>query len=227
MRDGMYFLPEQVAEYDRKKLALGQTLQEELFVVDEASAIAWLRNELREKPQTFQDIHPKFIEKLTGWSRNEIKLELSELLEENFLCYDGTGEVPSQIHSYLSTNYKDLRNLLKMRLSCAQKPKTVGMCPIRIKRRISKRCVSARFLKNLNPIRLLPASSRCFGSKLFVLALKKPGRSSITKLSSISQKRYQKMCLRKTPNCSCIMISRLRESKETKQYGCAARRLVF
>jgi len=113
MRDGMYFLPEQVAEYDKKKLALGQTLQEELFVVDEASAIAWLRNELREKPQTFQDIHPKFIEKLTGWSRNEIKLELSELLEENFLCYDGTGEVPSQIHSYLSTNYKDLRNLSK------------------------------------------------------------------------------------------------------------------
>nr|HRC83533.1 DNA methylase [Rectinema sp.] len=113
MRDGMYFLPEQVAEYDRKKLALGQTLQEELFVVDEASAIAWLRNELREKPQTFQDIHPKFIEKLTGWSKNEVELELSELLEENFLCYDGTGEVPSQIHSYLSTNYKDLRNLSK------------------------------------------------------------------------------------------------------------------
>jgi len=113
MREGMYFLPEQVAEYDKKKLALGQTLQEELFVVDEASAIGWLRNELREKPQTFQDIHPKFIEKLTGWSRNEVKLELSELLEENFLCYDGTGEVPSQIHSYLSTNYKDLRNLSK------------------------------------------------------------------------------------------------------------------
>jgi len=113
MRDGMYFLPEQVAEYDKKKLALGQTVQEELFVVDEASAIAWLRNELRAKPQTFQDLHPKFIEKLTGWSKNEVELELSELLEENFLCYDGAGEVPSQIHSYLSTNYKELRNLLK------------------------------------------------------------------------------------------------------------------
>lgn len=34
-------------------------------------------------------------------------------MKENFLCYDGTGEVPSQIHSYLSTNYKDLRNLSK------------------------------------------------------------------------------------------------------------------
>jgi hypothetical protein len=34
-------------------------------------------------------------------------------LEQNFLRYDGLGEVPSQIHSYLSTNFKDLRNLSK------------------------------------------------------------------------------------------------------------------
>jgi hypothetical protein len=40
-------------------------------------------------------------------------LELSELLRENFLLYDGNGEVPSQIHSYLSSNFKDLRNLPK------------------------------------------------------------------------------------------------------------------
>jgi membrane-bound lytic murein transglycosylase MltF len=33
--------------------------------------------------------------------------------EENFLRYDGVNEVPSQIHSYLSTNFKDLRNLPK------------------------------------------------------------------------------------------------------------------
>jgi len=40
-------------------------------------------------------------------------LELDELLEQNFLRYDGKGEVPSPIHSYLSTNYKELRNLAK------------------------------------------------------------------------------------------------------------------
>ncbi len=40
-------------------------------------------------------------------------MELSELLEQNFLCYDGKGEVPSQIHTYLSTNFKELRNLPK------------------------------------------------------------------------------------------------------------------
>lgn len=36
-----------------------------------------------------------------------------ELLEQNFLRYNGEGDVPSQIHSYLSTNFKELRNLAK------------------------------------------------------------------------------------------------------------------
>lgn len=38
---------------------------------------------------------------------------MSELLEQSFLRYDGKGEVPNQIHSYLSTNFKGLRNLPK------------------------------------------------------------------------------------------------------------------
>ena len=28
---------------------------------------------------------------------------------QNFLCHDGAGEVPSQIHSYLASNFKELR----------------------------------------------------------------------------------------------------------------------
>ena len=36
------------------------------------------------------------------------------MLEQNFLRYDGGGEVPSQIHSYLSTNFKELRNRPKV-----------------------------------------------------------------------------------------------------------------
>jgi len=34
-RDGMYMLPEQAAEYDRKRMAVGQVIQGELFVCDE------------------------------------------------------------------------------------------------------------------------------------------------------------------------------------------------
>ena len=112
-RDGMYFLPEQVAEYDKKRLTVKEVLQLELFVIDEASAIQWLRQQLITKPQTFQDLHPQFLREIGGWQKHEKPLELSELLADNFLRYDGQGEVPSQIHSYLSTNFKELRNLPK------------------------------------------------------------------------------------------------------------------
>ena len=112
-RDGIYFLPEQVAEYDRKRMKVKDVLQLQLFVTDEASAIQWLKASLTRKPQTFQELHPQFIKEIGGWQKHEKPLELSELLEQNFLRYDGKGEVPSQIHSYLSSNFKELRNLPK------------------------------------------------------------------------------------------------------------------
>lgn len=68
-RDGMYFLPEQVAEYDRKKMISGgRPLQRSLFISDEASAIEWLRSLLRDTPQSYQDINPRFMKELSGWS---------------------------------------------------------------------------------------------------------------------------------------------------------------
>lgn len=112
-RDGMYFLPDQVAEYDRKKMTTGAPQQLSMFVSDEASAIQWLRQLIKEKPQTFSDINPQFMQQLGGWSKNEAQLDLRELLNQNFLCYDGKGPVPEQIHAYLSTNWKELRNLPK------------------------------------------------------------------------------------------------------------------
>jgi len=112
-RDGMYFLPDQVAEYDRKKMISGAPQQLSLFVSDEASAIQWLRQLIKEKPQTFSDINPQFMQQLGGWSKNEAQLDLRELLNQNFLSYDGKDPVPEQIHAYLSTNWKELRNLPK------------------------------------------------------------------------------------------------------------------
>ncbi len=112
-RDGMYFLSDQVAEYDRKRMTVREVLQLQLFVSDEASAIQWLRQQLLKKPQTFQEIHPQFLRELGGWQKHEVALELSQMLEQNFLRYDGRGEVPTQIHSYLSTNFRELRNLPK------------------------------------------------------------------------------------------------------------------
>lgn len=112
-RDGMYFLPEQVAEYDRKRMKASEVRQLEIFVRNEKSAIQWLRQQLIEKPQTFQEIHPQFMREIAGWEKHEKPIELRSLLEENFLRYDGVGDVPSQIHRYLSTNFHDLRKLPK------------------------------------------------------------------------------------------------------------------
>jgi hypothetical protein len=92
--------------------------QLDLFVSDEASAIQWLKQQLIQKPQTFQEIQPQFMrETQGGWQKHEKPLELSVLLEENFLRYDGHGDVPSQIHSYLSSNFKQLRGLPKDNVS--------------------------------------------------------------------------------------------------------------
>ena len=53
------------------------------------------------------------MKKLGGWNKNEAQLDLRELLAQNFLCYEGRGPVPEQIHAYLSTNWKEFRNLPK------------------------------------------------------------------------------------------------------------------
>lgn len=112
-RDGMYFLEVQVAEYDRRRTTVGELRQLTLFVSDEASATQWVRQQLQAKPQSIQDLRPQFMQQLQAWAKHERMIELKEVLQLNFLCYDGTGPVPSQIHGYLSTNFKDLRNLQK------------------------------------------------------------------------------------------------------------------
>ena len=53
------------------------------------------------------------MQEIGGWLKTEKLLELDELLEQNFIKFDGKGPVPEQIHAYLSTNWKELRNLPK------------------------------------------------------------------------------------------------------------------
>lgn len=115
-RDNMYFTADQVAEYDKKRANYTAVEQLELFVSDESTAINWLKQQITSKPQTLQDLHPYFVQRMNesgGWRKQEKLLELSELLKQNFLRYDGISDLPSQIHSYLSTNFKDCRNLPK------------------------------------------------------------------------------------------------------------------
>ena len=125
-RDGLYYLSDQVLEYDKLKAKQQLKLSEEaieLFVHDEASAISWIRYQLKQKPMTLGELTPLFMHELSGWDKNEQRLELSELLSQNFLCYEANEEVPPAIHSYLSTNFKELRNLSKMDVALQAKAK--------------------------------------------------------------------------------------------------------
>lgn len=93
-RDGMYFLPDQVVEYDKKRLTVREIEQLSLFVTDEKSSIQWLRSELSKKPQTYQEIHPKFLRELHKAPHEKLP-ELAVLLEQNFLKDDqGCWYVP-------------------------------------------------------------------------------------------------------------------------------------
>lgn len=111
-RDGMYFLPEQVAEYDKRRAKVAAVEQLSLIVTDESSAIQWVRQQLSSRPQKFSELQPLFMrEAQQSWAKHETHIELMELLEENFLIYDGIGAVPSQIKSYLSSNWREYRNV--------------------------------------------------------------------------------------------------------------------
>ncbi len=87
-RDGMYFLPEQVPEYDRARLQVQEVAQPALLVSDEKSAIEWLRRQLDPasggEPQRYQELLPKFLREVRQ-ARHEALPELSDILAQNFL----------------------------------------------------------------------------------------------------------------------------------------------
>ena len=111
-RDEMYFLPDQVAEYDQKRMLAKGIEQLQLFVTDESSAIQWLRQQLTRQPQTFQEIHPHFMREIGGWQKHEKPLELADLLEQNFLRYEGETPVPAQLWAWFEQD-PDWQVLLK------------------------------------------------------------------------------------------------------------------
>lgn len=88
-RDNMYFLPDQVNEYDAARIKSDvENVQFDLFVTNEKSAISWLYQQLDEKvcgPQTYAELQPKFMQEVKTVDKYEQMPELAVLLEENFL----------------------------------------------------------------------------------------------------------------------------------------------
>lgn len=89
-RDNMYFLANQVNEYDMARATCEvETIQFSLFVSDEKSAIGWLYQQLDANsgsgPQTYAELMPKFMQELKAVDKREKMPELMTILEENFL----------------------------------------------------------------------------------------------------------------------------------------------
>ncbi len=84
-RDGMYFLPDQVNEYDSARIKNDVAeIQYSFFVTNEKTAIAWLYQQLNQT-QTYSELQPKFMQEVKSVDRYEDMPELAVLLEENFL----------------------------------------------------------------------------------------------------------------------------------------------
>lgn len=91
-RDGMFYLPEQVSEFELKRMEAKEVEQLELFVSDERSAIQWLRKQLAERPMTYQQLQPLYMKEAQRvWEKHEQPLELGTILAQNFL-EDGDGK---------------------------------------------------------------------------------------------------------------------------------------
>ena len=94
-RDGMYFLPEQVNEYDMARIENDlEDVQMSFIVSNEKTAISWLYAQL-DTPQTYAELQPKFMQEVRSIDKFEALPELSVLLEENFLQnFDGKWYIP-------------------------------------------------------------------------------------------------------------------------------------
>ena len=88
-RDGMYFLPDQVNEYDTARIVSEvEPIQMELFVTNEKAAIGWLYQQLSEEfggSKSYAELQPMFMQEVKSVDRYESMPELATLLEENFL----------------------------------------------------------------------------------------------------------------------------------------------
>jgi len=85
-REGMYFLPEQVSEYDRQRIDVQDVEQLKLFVSDEKSAIQWVRALLSQDARSFKELQPIYMKEAQQvWEKHEKPLELMTILEQNFV----------------------------------------------------------------------------------------------------------------------------------------------
>ena len=87
-RDGMFFTATQAAEYDEKKLKTTEFVPMGIIVSDEAEGIEWLKNRLRNSPQTQGEIINDWNIATKSVRKGEVIPDLKIVLEENFIMND-------------------------------------------------------------------------------------------------------------------------------------------
>ncbi|RZK26777.1 MAG: DNA methylase [Flavobacterium sp.] len=93
-RDGMYFTAQQAIEYDEKKAKSPTFVQLSLIVTTESEGVEWIRNELK-LSQTYQELHPKWMQAITAIRKGDILPELKDILNENFIqISNGKWRIP-------------------------------------------------------------------------------------------------------------------------------------
>lgn len=84
-RDGMYFTGSQVVEYDEKRKGTTEFYHASLFVSSEQDGVMWLKQQLKDNAQTYQELQPKWMQAIAGLRKGDILPELKDILHENFL----------------------------------------------------------------------------------------------------------------------------------------------
>lgn len=112
VREGMSFLPQQVEGWEEFRARSRDLEPSGLFITNETSAVRWLRDRLRERPQSFSEIQPVyFAETQKGTDNWEELPDLSDLLADNFVLDDQkhwTVPDPRQAHHLEQLRQRDL-----------------------------------------------------------------------------------------------------------------------
>ena len=114
------------AEYEEKKLKAPSFVPMGIMVSDEANGIEWLKNELRNNPQTRQDLFTNWTKAIAGVRKGDVIPELDTLLEENFIQNeDGTWRLANVNYDVdlEKLRTKALLKELKLYLEVCRKPR--------------------------------------------------------------------------------------------------------
>jgi len=134
-RDGMYFIQEQVHEYDEKKAQAPTIIEAGWQIATESEGIEWLKRELHGIKLKYQDIMPKWMQATTAIRKGDILPELRDILQQNFIEEsDGNWRVPdmNEAKDREIIRNKALQREFSSYVELANNPKSKRMKEVRV-----------------------------------------------------------------------------------------------